>query len=111
MESIIKQNDVDYFLRRIEKTFPNFIAGIITDRHGFPIASKIPKNFHLKEADLALSAIADERNFISDDKFTKVVRDLNETNSIKLFLLLQKSNKYLNRFKTLKSIIRKHNIF
>jgi len=38
--SIINESEVKYFLYRIEKNFPNFVAGVITDRHGFPVASK-----------------------------------------------------------------------
>ena len=37
LENLINESEVKYFLYRIEKNFPNFVAGVITDRHGFPL--------------------------------------------------------------------------
>ena len=111
MENIIKENEINYFFSEIERIFPNFIAGVITDRHGFPIASKIPRNFHIHENELALSAIAGNRDFIKDPRFLKVKRNLDKSNNIKLFLLLEKSTNYINRFKTLKGIVDTQGLF
>ena len=111
MENIIEENELNYFLYEIERTFPNFVAGIITDRHGFLLASKIPQNFHIHENQLALSAIAGNRDFIEDSRFLKVKRDLDKSKNIKLFLLLEKSTNYINRFKSLKGIIDMQNLF
>ena len=113
MKAILKDQDVNFFLTKVEKSFPNFVAGIITDRHGFPIASKIPINFQFNETELALSAISGDRDIINDSRFLKVKRNLNEEKSIKLFFLLQKlkSNGYINRFKNLKEIIERQNLF
>jgi len=111
LKSIIKEIEVNSFLAEVENTFPNFVAGIVCDHHGFPIAARIPKNFHIKENQMALAAIAGERCFIKDSKLMKVKRDLDKTKNIKLFLLLEKTNKYTNRFKILKDIIESQGLF
>lgn len=112
MESILKEQDINIFLNKIERNFPNFVAGIITDKHGFPLASKIPKNFGIPETELALSAITtEERGFIKDRNFLKVKRNLGDSNDIVLFLLLQKTNKYANRFKILNEIVKNQTFF
>ncbi len=109
MKEIISQKQVGKFLNRISETFPNFIAGIITDRHGFPIASKIPKNFPYDENTLALEAIARERSFINRSKYVKVKRYLNNGKSVKMLLLLDKPNKYVYAYKGLKRILASKN--
>ena len=112
MESLLKEQDINIFLNKIERNFPNFVAGIITDKHGFPLASKIPKNFGIPETELALSAITtEERAFIKDRNFLKVKRNLGDSNDIVLFLLLQKTNKYANRFKILNEIVKNQTFF
>ena len=112
MESILKEQDINIFLNKIERNFPNFVAGIITDKHGFPLASKIPKNFDIQENELALSAITtEERDFIKDRNLLKIKRNLGASNEIVLFLLLQKTNKNINRFKILNEIIKNQTFF
>ncbi len=111
MERLINQSEVNYFLSQIEGNFPNFVAGIVCDNDGFMIGSKIPQNFHIHENALALSAIAGDRDFIKDPRFMKVKRDLSKRENIKLFILLEKSKKYINRFKELNDIIEQQNLF
>ena len=111
MEKLINQLEVNHFLSQIEGNFPNFVAGIVCDNDGFMIGSKIPKSFHIHENALALSAIAEDRDFINDPRFMKVKRELSKRDNIKLFILLEKSNKYLNRFKELNDIIEQQNLF
>ena len=111
MEKIINQAEVNHFLSQIEGNFPNFVAGVVCDNDGFMIGSKIPKNFHINENALALSAIAGNRDFIRDARFMKVKRDLNKKENIKLFVLLEKSNRYINRFKELNEIIEQQDLF
>ncbi|TFF96399.1 MAG: hypothetical protein EU544_00745 [Promethearchaeota archaeon] len=111
MEKLIKKQDVNNFLSEIKQTFPNFVAGILCDNHGFPIASKVPKNFHIKENQLALSAIAKNRDFIQDKNFMKVKRSIDKYKKVKLFLLLEKTHKYVSRFKALKELIENQSIF
>ncbi|TXT58465.1 MAG: hypothetical protein BAJALOKI2v1_360011 [Promethearchaeota archaeon] len=111
MYNIVNKSQVDNFLARIEENFPNFIAGIITDRHGFPIASKIPETFPIQENTLALSAISKKRNFFDDSNYIRVERNLNKSKNIKMFLLLEKKYKYIHRFKQLKNIIMNQNLF
>lgn len=111
MEKVINEQEVNQFLSQVENTFPNFVAGIITDRNGFPIGLKIPNNIHIDENDLALSAITSNRDFIKDDRFLKVKRSLDKKNNVRLFLLLDKSSQYINRFKHLKDIIDTQKLF
>lgn len=105
MESVLREQDINYFLTEIERAFPNFIAGVITDRNGFPIGSKIEKDFQIQENELALFAIAGNRDFIEDSEYIKVWRNLDKSKDIKLFLLLHKSSQYIHRFKKLNKII------
>jgi len=108
--SILSEQDINYFLNEIENNFPNFVAGVITDRHGFPLASKIPVNFHINEKELALLAISGGQDFINDSRLIKVKRNLDKAKNIKLLFLLR-SNGYINRFKNLKEIIERQNLF
>jgi len=111
MEKVLKQHEVNYFLSEIESTFPNFVAGIVCDCDGFPIASKVPKNFHIHENQMALSAIAGNREFIDDPRLMKVKRDLDHNKNVKLLILLDKQSSYISRFKALNAIIEKQNLF
>jgi len=103
--------EINNFLSQIKDTFPNFVAGILCDNHGFPIAVKAPQNFHIQENQMALSAIAKDRDLIRDPNLMKVKRNIDKAKNIKLFMLLNKSNKYLNRFKELKNIIETQSLF
>ena len=111
MSKVVKKAEVDGFLEKVERNFPNFIAGIITDNHGFPLASKIPNNFPIQENVLALSAISKKREFFDDSNYIKVERNLNKSKNIKMFLLLEKKYKYIHRFKQLKNIIVNQSLF
>ena len=106
----MSEQDINYFLNEIENNFPNFVAGVITDRHGFPLASKIPVNFHINEKELALLAISGGQDFINDSRLIKVKRNLDKAKNIKLLFLL-KSKGYINHFKNLKEIIERQNLF
>ena len=106
----MSEQDINYFLNEIENNFPNFVAGVITDRHGFPLASKIPVNFHINEKELALLAISGGQDFINDSRLIKVKRNLDKAKNIKLLFLL-KSKGYINHFKNLKEIIKRQNLF
>ena len=108
---ILNQDDVNYFLYRIEKNFPNFVAGIITDSHGFPVASKISKKLWILENTLALSAITKNRNFIEDSKLVKIKKDLDKSKNYRLLILLEKSKDYKSRLKPLKSLIKSQDLF
>ncbi|MGV9172550.1 MAG: hypothetical protein ACOC44_10470 [Promethearchaeia archaeon] len=113
MEKLLKEQDVKGFLSKVRETFPNFVAGIITDRNGFPIASEMPEKFHIRENELALSAIAKKRDFISEgeSEYMQVKRDFGKNDSVRMMILLRKSYKYINRFKSLKKIVRNQNLF
>ncbi|MFW9987035.1 MAG: hypothetical protein ACFFC3_00065 [Candidatus Odinarchaeota archaeon] len=111
LDSLINESEVKYFLYRIEKNFPNFVAGIITDRHGFPVASKISKKLWVLENTLALSAITKNRDFIEDSQLIKVKRDLDKSKNYKLMILLEKSKENKSRIKLLKSLIKSQELF
>ena len=111
-KQIISQEEASTFLNKVTQKFPNFIAGIITDKHGFPIASKIPKNFPYKENILALEAVAKKRSFINRSRYVKVKRYLNNGKTVNMLLLLRKPNKYVYAYKQLKQILNsKYNRF
>lgn len=112
MGDILNQNEVNYFLYRIEKNFPNFVAGIITDSHGFPVASKISKKLWILENTLALSAITKKnRDFIEDSKLVQIKKDLDKSKNYRLLILLEKSKDYKSRLKPLKSLIKSQDLF
>ena len=111
MDNLINENDVKYFLYRIEKNFPNFVAGIITDKHGFPVASKISKKLWILENTLALSAIAKKGGFIEDSRLVQIKRDLDKSKNYKLLILLEKSKEYKSRMKPLKNLIKGQDLF
>ncbi len=111
LEKIIQQAEVNYFLSEVEQIFPNFVAGVLCDRHGFPIASKIPRNFPIQEQKLALSAISNKKDFIEDNRFLRVKRDLDKSKNIKLIVLLDKSSRQINLFKHLKELIERQGLF
>lgn len=107
---ILTQKMCDNFLGEIKSTFPNFIAGVLTDKDGFPIASRIPKSVDIREDRLALSAIS-EIDFIDMSDYQKVVKDIGKKEKIKLLILLEKSARYLHRFKDFNDIIKSQSLF
>ena len=109
--SIINESEVKYFLYRIEKNFPNFVAGVITDRHGFPVASKISKKLWILENTLALSAIAKNRDYIEDNKLVQIKKDLDKAKNYKLLILLEKTKDYKSRMKPLKDLLKSQELF
>lgn len=111
VEKILREEEVNGLLSDVERTFPNFVAGIITDRNGFPIATKMPNGFHIRENQMALTAIAGSRDFIRDNNLMKVKRNLDKNKDVKMLVLLEKSNKYLHRFKQLKNILKSQELF
>ncbi|MFX1321855.1 MAG: hypothetical protein ACFFAQ_09435 [Promethearchaeota archaeon] len=111
MDDLIKQDEVNYFLYRIEKKFPNFVAGIITDKHGFPVASSISKRLWILENTLALSAVTKNRDFIDDSKLIKIKKDLDKSRNYKLLILLEKTKDYKSRLKPLKDLIKTQTLF
>jgi len=111
MDNLINESEVNYFLYRIEKNFPSFVAGIVTDRHGFPIASKISKKLWILENALALSAVVKKGGFIEDPKLVQIKRDIDKSKNYKLLLLLDKSKEYKSRLKPLKHLIKSQELF
>ena len=109
---LVKQTEVNYFLHRIKKTFPNFVAGVITDRNGFPIGADISKRLWVHENTLALSAVAKNREFsIKDPNLIQLKFDIDRGKRYRLFLLLERSKKYKEGIKYLKKIIKSQKLF
>lgn len=109
---LVKQTDVNYFLHKIKKNFPNFVAGVITDRNGFPIGAEISKRLWIRENTLALTAISKNRELsIKDPNLVPLKFDIDKGKRYRLFLLLEKSKNYKDNMKTLKEIIRTQNLF
>ena len=115
LENLIQQKDVNLFLSKVEQIFPNFVAGVLCDNDGFPIASIIPQDFPVKEKNLALTAISNHKNFIKDTRYLrnyfKVKRDLDKSKNFKLYFLLERTSKTIYRFKHLKNLIENQSLF
>ena len=111
LDNLLKKQDVDGFLSQIENAFPNFVAGILCDEHGFTIASKNNKNTEIKENLMALSALTDDREFILDPNIMKVKRELGISKNVKLLVLLEKTNNYIHKFKSLNRILENQELF
>jgi hypothetical protein len=87
------------------------VAGIITDKHGFSVGSKISKKLWVLENTLALSAITKKNDFIEDSNLIQIKRDLDKSKNYKLLVLLEKSKDYKSRLKPLKTIIKSQQLF
>ena len=91
----------------IEGIFPNMVAGVITDRHGFPMATNMkPTPKPLDEELLALSAVSD-RKLLDLSDYHKVVRPL--SHNVRLMVLLEKTYANLHRFKAFNRMLEEKN--
>ena len=109
---LVKQAEVNFFLHKIKQNFPNFVAGVITDRNGFPIGAKISKRLWIRENTLALSAVSKKRELsIKDPNLVPLKLNIDKAKRYRLFLLLEKTKNYKDNMKTLKEIIKSQNLF
>jgi hypothetical protein len=109
---LINQNEVNYFLHRVRRHFPNFVAGVITDRNGFPIGSSISNRLWVHENTLAIWAISkNKERIIKDPNLVQLKFDIDKNKKYKLFILLEKSKTYKNGIKPLKEIIKTQQLF
>ena len=111
---LINQIEVNYFLHRIKKNFPNFVAGVITDKNGFAIGSDISKRLWIHENKLALWAISKtkkNKDLINDPNLVQLKFDIDKEKKFKLFILLEKSKYNRSGKSGLKTIIRAQELF
>ena len=111
---LINQLEVNYFLHRIKENFPNFVAGVITDKNGFAIGSDISKRLWIHENKLALWAISKNKknkDIINDPNLVQLKFDIDKGKRFKLFILLEKSKHNKSGVKPLKNIIRGQELF
>jgi len=111
---LINQMEVNYFLHKIKINFPNFVAGVITDRNGFTIGANISKRLWIHENKLALWAISknkENKEVINDPNLVQLKFDIDKGKNFKLFILLEKSKNNKNRVKPLKTLIRSQELF
>ncbi len=111
---LINQMEVNYFLHKIKINFPNFVAGVITDRNGFTIGANISKRLWIHENKLALWAISknkENKEVINDPNLVQFKFDIDKGKNFKLFILLEKSKNNKNRVKPLKTLIRSQELF
>ena len=111
MEDLINQSEVNEFLSKIEHIFPNFVAGVVCDYHGFPIASKIPNNFPIQENLIALLAISNKKELFINYGYLNVKKNIDRAKNINLILLLEESAKNMKRLKKLNKLIKRQNLF
>ena len=112
--NLINQIEVNYFLNRIKKNFPNFVAGVITDKNGFTLGADISKRLWIHENKLALWAISknkENKEILNDPNLIQLKFDIDKGKKYKLFILLEKS-KYNKSGKVgLKNLIRAQELF
>jgi hypothetical protein len=107
MPNLVSARQLETFMNDIKSLFPTYVAGVICDRHGFPIASRIDHP-QIDEETLALSAISDRKLLDMDmNEYHKVVRPLSM--DTKLMVLLKKSGDNLHRFKQFKNMVESKN--
>jgi len=106
--------EVNYFLHKIKINFPNFVAGVITDKNGFTIGADISKRLWIHENKLALWAISknkENKEILNDPNLVQLKFDIDKGKKYKLFILLEKS-KYNKSGKIgLKNLIRTQQLF
>ena len=111
---LIKQMEVNYFLHKIKINFPNFVAGVITDKNGFTIGANISKRLWIHENKLAMWAISKNKKnkeVLNDPNLVQLKFDIDKGKNFKLFILLEKS-KYNKSGKVgLKNLIRTQELF
>ena len=111
---LINQVEVNYFLHRIKNNFPNFVAGVITDKNGFTIGADISKRLWIHENKLSLWAISknkENKELINDPNLVQLKFDIDKEKKFKLFILLEKSKYNKSGLKPLKTIIRAQELF
>lgn len=111
---LINQIEVNYFLKQIKNYFPNFVAGVITDKNGFPIGSDISKRLWIHENKLALWAVTknkENKDLLNDPNLVQLKFDIDKAKRIRLFILLEKSNYNKSGVKPLKTLIRAQELF
>jgi len=109
---LINQTEVNYFLYRVKKNFPNFVAGVITDRNGFPIGSQISKRLWVHENTLALWAVSKNKELvIREPNLVQLKFDIDKSKKYKLFILIEKSKNHKAKMKVLKKIIKSQKLF
>ncbi len=111
---LINQIEVNYFLKKIKDNFPNFVAGVITDKNGFPIGSSISKRLWIHENKLALWAVSknkENKDLLNDPNLIQLKFDIDKGKKFKLFILLEKSKYYKSGVKPLKTLIRAQELF
>ena len=113
-QRLINQMEVNYFLHKIKINFPNFVAGVITDKNGFTIGADISKRLWIHENKLALWAISknkENKEILNDPNLVQLKIDLDKDKKFKLFILLEKSKYNRSGKGKLKTIIRAQELF
>ncbi len=111
---LINQMEVNYFLHQIKINFPNFVAGVITDKNGFTIGADISKRLWIHENKLAMWAISknkQNKEVINDPNLVSLKFDIDKGKNYKLFILLEKSKFNRSGKVGLKNLIRAQELF
>ena len=109
---LINQSEVNYFLYRVKNNFPNFVAGVITDRNGFPIGSQISKRLWVHENTLALWAISKNKELIiREPNLVQLKFNIDKNKKYKLYILVEKSKNHKAKLKILKRMLKSQKLF
>ena len=110
-QEFVNEKGMNEFINKCHSIFPTMVAGVLTDRHGFPIASKIhPKleGMNVDEQLLCLEAVAEgKRTIVDTSNYHKIVKSLSR--NVNLMLLLDKTYANLHRFKQFKAFLADNN--
>ena len=112
--NLINQVEVNSFLHRVKKNFPNFVASVITDKNGFTIGSDISKRLWVHENKLSLWAISknkENKELLDDPNLVQLKFDIDKAKRFKLFILLEKSKYNKSGKSGLKNLIRAQELF
>src|SRR5271157_2894781 len=105
MNELINEIALNNFIDSVKAVFPTSKAVVITDRHGFPLASKIEQP-GWDENTLAVHAVTD-RQFLDLDDYQKIIRPLSI--DTRIMVLLEKTASNLHRFKRFNAVLENEN--
>ncbi len=107
MTHLVNAQMLNSFIDKIHKACPTMIAGVIADKHGLPMASKIHPQMPVSEQLLSLEAVAEGRTIVNTKGLEKIVHSL--SGDVKLMMLLQRSGSNVQRMRDLHEVILREN--
>jgi hypothetical protein len=107
MNEFLDRRSLETFICEASDAFPKCLGGVLVDKHGFVISSKIQSR-EFDENELALQAISN-RKIVDMKNYIPVIKDLDENN--RLMLIIERDNKNLSSYRKLNQVLRERNPF